>query len=263
MANGVEGFGVNNKLWEIYDTDRKEIIVGQFAPGGLTHNISGNIVSGTNPNSQYPIIQWLSGELEVVSFEVRLWAKDSLDFSIQQRFERLQNLVIRNDDLKRPPICTFTWGNLDLDCLIRSLRNIRYDDLRNDGTQRGITCQLTLERYEEVTLEATDSSVPDTDTRIRKAKKSDTYESIAQDEYGNAELGVLLRQKNPRKLNMLLSDLNVGDPVHIYSETKLLQLPIEPQFHAFKSGPGNEAAEERRREMFEARSDDKYTTIFG
>jgi hypothetical protein len=62
---------------------------------------------------------------------------------------------------------------------------------------------------------------------------------------------------------MLLADLNPKDPVHVYPEEYLLTIPIEPEFHAFKTGAGNEAAEEVRREMFDARAGDVYTTIFG
>ncbi len=61
---------------------------------------------------------------------------------------------------------------------------------------------------------------------------------------------------------MDLSTLAPKDPVHVFPESFLRTLEIEPEFHAFKAGEGNEAAEEGRREAFEARADDAFVTIF-
>jgi hypothetical protein len=263
---GVGAAGLDLKLWTLSDLDRGVDIVGQFTPQGLRKTVSAGLVQGGSVNRDYPIVQWVRGELEVVTFSARLWAKDSTDLTVSQRLVQLENLVRRASDLKRPPICAFSLGSLAtvaIDCLVKSIGGVTYDDVRPDGTLRGATLQVTLWRYEEVTLKATDPSVPASQTRIRRSKRGDTYESVALTEYGDPELGILLRQLNPRRPGMPLADLNPLDPVHVFSEEFLLTLPIEPEFHAFKSGPGNEAAEERRRQIFDARDDDQFTTIYG
>lgn len=266
MTAGIGGSGYESKLWTLMDLDREEDVVGQFIPQSVQRTVSGRIASANSPNSQYPIIQWVSGELETISFSAKLWATDSTDVSVDERLNRLEDLVKRNSDLKRPPICGFTWGNVPsllVHCLVRSLGGITYDEVRDDGSLRGVSLQIELARYEEVEFEVTDPSNPERYTRVRRAKKGDTYESIALDEYGDPTLGILLRQLNPRVAGMDLADLNSKDPVHIFPEEYLAMLQIEPEFHAFKSGVGNEASEERRREIFEARGADKYVTYLG
>lgn len=266
MSSGGAGVGINPKLWVLSDLDRDEDIVGQFAPQGVSKTVSGVLASATSVNRDFPILQWVSGEVERVTFSAKLWAKDSTDLTVEDRLVRLENLVRRNSDLKRPPICAFAWGELgtlSVECLVRTIGGVTYDEVRPDGTLRGATLQLTLERYEEVTLEATDPTVPESFTRIRRARRGDTYDSLALDEYADPGLGVLLRQLNPRRAGMLLADLRPKDPVSIFPEEFLLTLPLEPEFHAFRVGADNEAAEEARREMFDARDDDAFTTIFG
>ena len=266
MSAGIGASGPLDKLWVLTDLDRNEDIVGQFIPQSMSKTVSGQIATASSVNSQYPILQWVAGELETITFSVKLWNTDSIDFSVDERLERLEDLVKRNFDLKRPPVCAFAWGDvpsLSVDCLVKTLGGITYDEVRDDGTLRGVSLSIQLNRFDEIEFEITDSSVPETFTRIRRAKKGDTYESIALDEYSDPILGVLLRQLNPRIPGMLLSDLNPKDPVHIYPEDYLVTLSIEPEFHAFKSGAGNEAAEERRREFFDDRNVDAYVTFLG
>lgn len=265
-VSGGGGAGFDPKLWTIFDVDRQEPIVGQFVAQSVTKNVGAIIARSSSYNAQYPILQWIAGELETISFTAKLWARDSTDFTVDERLERLEALVKRQADLKRPPVCSFSIGDvpsLASDCLVRSLGGITYDELRDDGTTRGVTLQITLERYEEFDVEATDPSTPESFTRIRRARAGDSYESIALDEYADPELGVLLRQLNPRISGMDHSDLRAKDPVHVFPESFLRTLEVAPEFYAFKTGDERYAkAEEARREMFEARSDDAFLTIY-
>lgn len=265
MSAGIGAAGPNSKLWILMDLDRKEDIVGQFIPQSVSKSVSADIAVGKSVNRDYPILQWISGELEEISFQAKLWATDSTDLTVEERLARLETLVRRNSDLKRPPVCSFAWGSLatlQMDCLVKSIGGVSYDEVRDDGSFRGATLSITLMRFEEVQWKVTDPSVPEKFTRIRRAKRGDTYESLAQDEYGNPLLGVLLRQLNPRVPGMLLADLQPRDPVHVFPEEYLLTLPVEPQFHAFRSGSGNEKAEAVRRALFDLRGKDRYVTVF-
>jgi hypothetical protein len=265
MPAGIGAQGYSEKLWTLDDLDRNEVIVGQFIPQDVSRRVGGNIAELSSVNAQYPILQWVGGETEEITFNARLWAKDSEDFTVEDRLERLEELVRRNDDLERPPVCTFAWGNvasLMIDCLVKSIGGITYDEVRDDGSLRGVTLQITLLRYEEPDFKVTDSSTPEKFTRRRRAKRGDTYEAVALLEYGDPLLGVLLRQLNPRIPGMRLADLRARDPIHVYPEDYLVTLPVEPEFHAFKSGDGYEAAEERRREILDDRGGDSYVTIF-
>lgn len=266
MSSGGGGAGLDRKLWTLTtQEDSPVVVVGQFVAQSLTKTVSASIARSTSFNSQYPILQWIAGELETISFRAKLWEKDSLDVRAAEKLETLEQLVKRQSHLKRPPVCAFSIGavqSLEINCLVRSLGGITYDELRDDGSFRGATLQIVLERYEVFDVSATDPSVPEKYTRIRRARAGDSYESIALDEYADPELGVLLRQLNPRVPGMDLSNLYSKDPVHIFSETFLRTLEIVPEFHAFKTGDGFEAAETARREMFEARDDDAFLTIY-
>ncbi len=265
MTAGIGGFGARHKLWTLTDLDRKEDIVGQFIAQNVTKNLSAKIANNSSYNSQYPIIQWVGGELETITFTAKFFAHDEKDFSVDDRLDRLEKLTKRNDDLKRIPVCTFTLGDvpsLYIDCLVKSIGGITYDEPRNDGTIRGVTLQITLVRYREVEFKATDPTVPESFTRIRRAKKGDLYEDIALDEYGDPELGILLRQMNPLVPGMDLSELNPKDPIHIFPEEHLLTFDIEPEFHGFARGTDNEAAEQARRDLFIKRGGNSYTTLF-
>jgi|GEM_PF-5513214 len=273
MSSGAGGAGYVEKLWSIVDLDRGDFFFGQFVPQSVTKEVSANYAEVPTLGRQNPIMQWLNGVTETLTFTARLWANNA-DESIEERVEKLENLVKRQADLPkegkrpkgRPPVCEFQWGSdrsLKFEyCFVTSLGGVTYDELRPDGSLRGATMSITIKRYDPVTLTVTDPTVPESQTRIRLAKKGDTYESIALDEYGNPELGIPLRQLNPRIARMELADLNPQDPVHVYSEDYLLTTPIQPKFHAFKIGRGNEDAEQRRREMFDDRDGDSFTTVF-
>lgn len=264
MSDGIGAYGADGKLWTITDLDADEEIVGQFAPQSVVKTLSANIARVESVNQDTPFAQWIAGEASDITFTARLWAKDSTDRTVQDRLNRLELLCRRDPALNRPPICAFSWGSTDAVnklCLIKSIGQT-FDEIREDGQLRGVTLQVTLEEFAPIEFKATDPTVPEHHTRIRRAKRGDTYESIALDEYGDPLLGVLLRQLNPRTPTMLLADLNPLDPVHVLPEEYLRRFPIQPQFPAFRSGPRFAAAETRRRELIESRGEDRYTLSF-
>jgi len=262
---GIGGLGLDPKLWVLTDLDRGDDIVGQFTPQDLSKTVAGSIAVGESVGLDRPILQWISGEVEEVSFRAKLWAADSEDFTVEDRLVRLETLVRRNSDLGRPPVCNFGLGSLAtlrFDCLVRSIGGVTYDEVREDGTLRGVSLTITLLRYEEVDWVVTDPSVPQQFTRVRRARAGDTYETIARDEYGDALLGVLLRQLNPRVPGMPLADLRPNDGVHVFPEDYLRTLRLRPAFHGFRTGPGYEAAEENLRRLLELRNRDRYLAIY-
>ena len=253
----------NPLLWVLMDLDHKVDVVGQFVPEDVSRGVSAELAVEGSVGRDHPIVMWIRGEAEEVTFRARLWATDAEDFSVEDRLVALENLVRRSTELERPPICAFAWGisaTLTMDCLVKSVGGVSYDEVRPDGSLRGVSLTITLIRYEEVSWEATDPSVPEHHTRIRRARRGDTYESIALDEYGDAQLGAILRQLNPRgDPGMPLADLRADDGVHVLPEDFLRRQPMQPRFHAFRTGPGYEAAEQRRREIIEERGGDRFS----
>lgn len=265
MSAGIGATGPTSRLWVLVDYDHDFDFVGQFVPQDVTKTVAGRVEAGESVNRDHPILQWVSGEVEEVTFRAKLWAADSEDNAVEERLARLEALCRRNSDLGRPPVCGFSYGvlgTLQMDCLVRSIGGVVYDEVREDGTLRGVSLQITLLRYEAPDWTVTDPSVPERFTRVRPSRRGDTYETVAAEEYGDALLGVLLRQLNPRTPGMPLADLRRGDGVHVFPEEYLRTLEVRPQFHAFRSGSGYEAAETNLRRLLALRARDRYVTDF-
>ena len=265
MSAGGGNIGPNKRVWTLTDLDFDIEIVGQYIAQSVSRSITANIGESAVYNADESIEQFVHGNSDTIDFEGRFHSSDFTDFSVEDRLDALEGLIRRNDDLGRPPVCLLTIGDipsLTKQVLVTAIGPISYNEPDLSGRNQGATFTISLIAYQELEYEATDPTVPQSFTRIRRARKGDTYESIAQDEYGNAEFGILLRQLNPRLPGMDLTELRQGDPVHIYPDYYLTTLPIVPEYHGFKTGVGNEAAEERLKDLFEARSSTKYSTIY-
>lgn len=260
MASTIGG-NYENRLWVLVDLDHGDEVVGQFFPQDLTKTVETEIAESPSLGRQDPFTFWLNGSTETITFRARIWNQYDNDVTASEMIERLERLTKKNEDIGRIPVCNFGWGfdlTLTMDCLVKSIGGVTYDEIRPDGSIRGATLQITLVRYSPATIKATDPTVPESQTRIRRAKAGDTYESIFRDEYGDPLLGTVARQYNPRIPGMPLADLRPLDPVHVYDEDWLRRKALKPQFHAFQSGRGADAAAARRRELFDLRSADAF-----
>jgi hypothetical protein len=157
------------------------------------------------------------------------------------------------------------------------LGTISYDEIRQDGSIRGFTCQISLKKFKEYLLESralapSQPSTPSTQgslpgnvasatqlerTPVYIAKHGDTYESIAEWKYGDPLLGVLLRQMNGRSPMTKnapsgVADLQPGEEVKLYPVTDLPREKVKPLCHVLKTD--TLLATDNRRRFFELRS---------
>jgi len=251
-------------------------IASQFTPQQVQRNLGENIVEGGGFSRESPIIQWVGGILESFTFEARFFSEHSEDNTAAEKLEQLELLRKRDSTLGRPPLLAFFWGIAIPDgfpCLLDSLGTISYDEIRDDGSIRGFTCQITIKRFTEYQIETTPVSQSNQElvqrhgryamaysperTPVYVAKHGDTYESIAQWRYGDPLLGVLLRQMNGRAPMVKnaptgAADLKPGEEVKLYAINELQREKIQPLCHVLKSN--NRLALENRRRFFELRS---------
>lgn len=234
-------------------------IASQFTPQQVQRNLGENVVEGGGFSRESPIIQWVGGMLESFTFEARFFSEHSQDNTAAEKLEQLELLRKRDSTLGRPPLLAFYWGVAIPDgfpCLLDSMGTISYDEIREDGTIRGFTCQITVKRFTEYQLETTPVSQGER-TPVYVAKHGDTYESIAAWRYGDPLLGVLLRQMNGRAPMVKnaptgASDLKPGEEIKLYPINELQREKIQPLCHVLKSN--NRLAVENRRRFFELRS---------
>lgn len=180
--------------WRLYDIDHDVTVEGQFAPLGLTRDVGSNIGETQSLNRQDTIIQWLSGTGESITFDAMLFA-DNILYSILEQMQALENLTKRDPDLRRPPVCRFTYGReVAMQCIVESVGGIRYGEARPGGKLRSVMFTVSLRKYVPYSPTATEEP---TETVFRPARQNETYEVIAERAYGNAIKGVNLRNYSP------------------------------------------------------------------
>ena len=202
-----------------------EKITFQFPPQQMTENIGVTWATSNAPTRGVPIVQFAHGELDTISFTAKLWATHALD-NIKDKLEAMKRSVRQDPTLLRPPIWLFVWGEaIDDLVVIDSIGGIRYDSLRSDGSVRGCTFAITLSRYTFFDVAATDPNAPPPSTFFVPARSGDIWEAVARTEYGNPDLGDLLRRRNP---GLAEPGNNPGQVLALLPRSRYRDEPIEP-----------------------------------
>jgi hypothetical protein len=212
----------NKRSWKLLNFDSGEEIEGDFEAVGLTRNVSNNYTTKTALGRQHPVTQYLNGNLDTLSFEGRIRARDVFETQgfraspanissfvqggppILKPGERLDLLVswTRVDpDLGRPPLVYFSLGEGDVGygdslSIITSIDNIVYDTLTNNGELRGCVFTVNLQQYED-DYEIGTFEPPE--TRYARAKNGEYYELLCQREYGNPLLAIEILNRHPEQ----------------------------------------------------------------
>lgn len=284
-----ELFGFSsNKGWTLTGDDPKNFDLafeGQFIP--QNYRESGGDASlgeASTLNKEAPNFQFLNNSGETVTFTSRFYATDSFK-NIKQQLETLRGFKKRDPDLKRPPKFLFTYGiEIEFTCFVRKV-DFAYDELRSDGSIRGVIATITLQKLKQTfqgseaaatslasqikfaagvvagaagifALVKSKINIPGaslhTIDRTREVHSGDTFERIAQQEYGDAIIGDVLRRVQPEK-----ADLVVGDKVILIEASEINAIEVTPQSTPLKLTQENNAL---REEYFALRN--RKTTIF-
>jgi hypothetical protein len=246
------------------DVDTPELsagmrISGQFTPVNVTHTLGSNVVEAGGYSRSNPLVQWVGGVLETLSFEARLWSEHRDDQTARTKIELLKLLRLPHAPLNRPPLTRFFWGDAipgGMPCFVESLGGVQYDEIRPDGSIRGATLSINLKRFTQFTIERVTTS-PMERTPIHEVKNGDTYEMIALHRYGDPLLGVPLRQQNPRYPMKKwaptgIADLVQGEVIKLYPKRDLTEIGIRPQCHIFDEN--SRASADLRRYYFMTRA---------
>lgn len=194
------------KAWFLRNEDTKQTIQGQFEPEDLTQNIGANYSDIGVLNKQDPIVQFISGELETVSFRATLFNRDELIGNAEKDLEVLKLWTKRDSKLGRPPILSFWVGkgfvNLTR-CVLKGLGGISFMKPTLTGSMKAASLSITLWKYTPYSL---DVPLPG-ETRYHVSKRGDYYEWITLREYGSTALGDVIRKRHPDKPNVQIGDI--------------------------------------------------------
>jgi hypothetical protein len=228
-------------------------ITGQFIPQQFTHNLGAQLPEAGGYSRTHPVVQWVGGTVETLTFQARLFSEHRDSQSARDKFETLKLLVNHVDDtLKRPPLVRFFWGNAipgGMKCFVETLGGVQYDEIRPDGSMRGVSMNITLKRFVPFRVVRVTTS-PAERTPTHTVRIAETYEMIAQRRWGDPMLGVPLRQQNPRFpmekwAPKGIADLEANEVIKLFPRVDLEREPIKPQSHIFDEN-NFDAADNRR-----------------
>jgi hypothetical protein len=198
---------LNIKGWTLINEEgaKPVAVQGQFPAVGLTREVGATWEQTNAVNRQNPILQFIHGELDRISYQVRIYKRDASDPSPVERLNQLIRWTKIDPLLRRPPVLTFALGagtGLSQKVVLNSLAGITYGPVNLLGGITDVTFTMNLTRFITFDLEAEEVL----DTRFAVAKSRDYYEMLAFQEYGDGELGVIIRQRNPTKPKLVPGD---------------------------------------------------------
>ena len=185
--------------------DPTELLQGQF-PTEPTQEISSSYAQHKALNRASPIIQFLNGAADTVSFEARFYAIDSDTSNVKSNVDQLIKWAKRDDNLNRPHRLKFYVGDGHLEmspCVITSLGGIKYSKPTKEGGVREITLTINLLSYNAYDLDIE----PVADTRYHRSKVGDYYEMLSYREYGTTDFGDAIRVLHPTKPNLQTANI--------------------------------------------------------
>lgn len=255
------------KLWHMYLLDSVQEaqlsvgdrISGQFTPQNFVYNLGSKISESSGYGRSNPIIQWVGGTLDTATFQVRLFSAHKNDYTAATKLEQMKLLCIAHEPYLRAPLIRFFWGNSipgGLKCFVESIGNIVFDELRPDGSIRGVTLNITLKKFTEFKItRIVQPQLERTPTHV--VKSGESYEMIAYRRWGDPMIGVPLRQQNPRFpiqkwAPKNLSILEANETIKLFPLKELTSKPIKPESHIFLED--NIQAADNRRYIFSLRS---------
>lgn len=229
--------------WSLVSLDKGTKLVGQFEPQNLTESVGGVWASESTIGLDQPILQFIRGEQETISCDVKLWAKHNgfdkrrgpigalataLDNAVDnaavstalhgdniaETRDKIRDLCRRDPDLGRPHIYLFSVGEeFSQQVVVKSVGGIRYDAMRpEDGSLRSVLFHLEMLRYVEYDTTSLLQTV--SESLIIPVRDGDDYETIAWRLYGDARLGEVLRRRNPDKRKLVIGDLIHIPPIN-------------------------------------------------
>lgn len=185
--------------WSLYDMDHKYEWRPQYPIDNVSMPTGGIIAEQQRFGFQDAIVNWTGGRARIFNFATVLFASDEDEGTlVQELLRELEGLAQKDDELGRPPICTFTFGSsISEVCLVETVDPLIVSTLRN-GQPREVRCNITLRKYVPFSQQQIDPTRPVKESFLLIASAAEqSYEAIAGRYYGDPLLGDRLRKRHP------------------------------------------------------------------
>ncbi len=168
-----------------------------FNPPEYTIAKSNSFAEVAIPGLGSPLLQFTRGNIETLTmalfFDTYTY-RDGED--VRNYTSKITDLLKIDPDLHAPPVCLFSWGELNLTCVIEQVSQ-RFTMFRDDGVPVRATLNVTFKEYasEEFQAQSIDQASPDR-TKRRIVKQGDSLWMWAAREYGNPNRWREIADKN-------------------------------------------------------------------
>lgn len=246
----------NLRTWFLENLDTSQVIQGQFAPQTTNENVGANWATHTTLGRDNNIIQFLNNAPPNISFEGLFYRDAATDSDPNEKLAELKSWARVNASVRRPPVLHFYVGDghVGMTSVIHSITNIAYERPDVFGRLRSVSFRVELLKYTHFSLD--DEGVKD--TRYARAKERDTYELLAQREYGNPLLGDYIRKLHPKQ-----PTLTTGATVRLPSIERVRTQRVAQTSIPLRTGFGQRDTPQRalRLQWFTRRSASKVSHI--
>lgn len=238
-------------VWSLFNLDTFEEFTAQFPPKDVTQNVGGQYAESWTLNRQNPVTQWVRGVTETWNFTALLFAVHS-EVDIRDQINTLIQSTQRESTNQRPPVFLWTWGNFQVQCVIETVGDIKYD-MRPDETPRSAQFTIRLRKYIPHDIVLTDPNKPFSDTYYYNIKNGQLFESLAELRYKQPLWGEHLRRSNVDKPFPL-----AGQTIAMPEEDRLIEIEITPESPPLKRSEEGIAV---RKEIFQLRDKRKVSHV--
>lgn len=202
------------KVWKLKNLTNNKTISGQFPASRVERTAGSNWTQIQALNRHRAFLQFLNGKTPTLAVSSMWFAHSLLGKKPVDRIEELIKWSEIDPKLRRPPLLNFSLGDglgLNKDVILTDVSDIQYNMPNGLGGIRQVTFTMNFMLADRAMLKAADQGRADAevvDTRYAFARESDYFERMAQDEYGDPMMGVIIRQRHPA-----IPLLNIGDVV--------------------------------------------------
>lgn len=136
------------------------------------------------PGLSAPILQYVRGNGRTLSMELFFDTYEEQG-DVRGHTDLVYGLLDIRGPLHRPPVCTFTWGSFNFDCVVERVGG-RFTLFLADGTPVRATLSVTLKEFVEVDVLVRNPPTESADhAKTYVVRRGDTLSSIAAAEYGD------------------------------------------------------------------------------